>query len=200
MAGITNIAWEIIIPEGIDWLEISPLRGTGYTRVNVKIVNGSNSSTSTTVTVRSTNLDGRVEETYFEVIKCITCDCSDLDVVQIFPCDCSDLTIEPIQCSCGDIEISVESLSFGYNEQGAKSVSVTDTCSLPIDYVPVPNGNFIHVSKTQNGIDVTVDANPNNSSRSGSIEIQFNGTKCHTITVNQDGKPCDCNNLTLRQK
>ena len=106
MAGITNIAWEIIIPEEIDWLEISPLRGTGYTRVNVRIVNGSNPLTSTTVTVRSTNLDGRVETTEFEVIKCITCDCKDLDIVQIFPCDCKDLDIVQIfPCDCDDLDV-----------------------------------------------------------------------------------------------
>jgi hypothetical protein len=128
------------------------------------------------------------------------CECKDLDVVQIFPCDCEDLSVEPIQCCCSSLSIIVTTLSFGYNEATAKPVEVTNTCPLPIEYIAEPSDTFIHVSMTQNGFNVSMDANPTNSPRNGSIGIKFNNETCHTITINQEGKPCDCNNLTLTQK
>lgn len=202
MGDITNLSWQIIIPDDSDWLVVNPMSGTGNTKINVDIVDSRTGSTTTAATISAvcTSCSEYLEPFTLEIIRCIMCDCDDLVVERIFPCGCEDLVIEPIQCGCGSLSIIVTTLSFGYNEVTAKPVEVTNTCPLPIEYIAEPSDTFIHVSMTQNGFNVSMDANPTNSPRNGSIGIKFNNETCHTITINQEGKPCDCNNLTLTQK
>lgn len=202
MGDITNLSWQIIIPDDSDWLVVNPMSGTGNTKINVDIVDSKTGSTSTTAVISAvcTSCSEYLEPFTLEIIRCIMCDCDDLVVERIFPCGCEDLVIEPIQCSCDNISLNVESLSFGYNEQTSKGVVVTDTCALPVEYIPVPNKNFIHVTMTQGGFNVSVDPNTSNTPRDGKVEVKFNGITCKTVNINQDGKPCDCNNLTLTQK
>jgi len=207
MEGLTNLSWEIVVSPSqtdmehptIDWLVISPLTGTGNTKISVSIIDGLNTDTAATVTLWCTSCPSQTYKT-FQIERCNPCDCYHLE-----------LNKEKPYCNCGALSVNPLSLTFepdGSTQSFTVSIN-TENCDIREGYtyfVDWEESEYIKsVEQDKTDLDtwkVTMEENTGEP-RTDKIYIKYgrdehNNELCDKLTINLTQKECcDCKKLIL---